>query len=122
LDGEGGEVGPPLNGIGAKEKREYLLESLVLPNKQIAKGYDSVIVTLLDGKSVSGVLRGEDAKQLTLITAEGHVIKIAKADIDTRRPTKSAMPDDLPQKLSKSEIRDLVEFLVSLKEEAKKKP
>src|SRR5262249_38266234 len=26
LDGEGGEVGPPLNGIGAKQKRDYLLE------------------------------------------------------------------------------------------------
>jgi quinoprotein glucose dehydrogenase len=122
LDGEGGEVGPPLDGIGAKQKRDYLLESLVLPNKQIAKGYDSIIVTLLDGKSVSGVLRGEDAKQLTLITPEGHSIQVVKDDIDTRRPTKSAMPDDLTQKLSKSEIRDLVEFLVSLKEEPKKKP
>jgi len=120
LDGEGGEVGPAVNGIGAKQKRDYLLESLVLPNKQIAKGYDSVLVTLLDGKAVSGVLRAEDAKQLTLITAEGQTIQIAKGDIDTRRPTKSAMPDDLAQKLSKSEIRDLVEFLAGLKEEPKK--
>ena len=44
LDGQGGEVGPPLNGVG-KQTRDYLLESIVVPNKAIAKGYDSVLIT-----------------------------------------------------------------------------
>ena len=70
LDGQGGEVGPPLNGVG-KQTRDYLLESIVVPNKAIAKGYDSVLITTLDGKSVSGVLKGEDAKEVRLMTAEG---------------------------------------------------
>ena len=119
LDGQGGEVGPPLNGVG-KQTREYLLESIVLPNKAIAKGYESVLITTLDGKTVSGVLKSEDDKEVRLMTAEGKLVTVKKADIDDRRATKSAMPDDLAGKLTKRELRDLVEFLSGLKEEWKK--
>lgn len=119
LDGQGGEVGPPVNGLG-QQTREYLLEAIVLPNKAIAKGYESVLITTLDGKTVSGVLKGEDDKEVRLMTAEGKAVAVKKADIDDRRATKSAMPDDLAGKLSKREVRDLVEFLSGLKAEWKK--
>lgn len=119
LDGQGGEVGPPLNGVG-KQNREYLLEAIVAPSKTIAKGYESVLITTLDNKSVSGVLKGEDEKEVRLMTAEGKLVTVKKADIDDRRATKSAMPDDLVGKLSKRELRDLVEFLSGLKDEWKK--
>ncbi|MCE9530692.1 MAG: HEAT repeat domain-containing protein [Planctomycetes bacterium] len=120
LDGQGGEVGPPLNGLAAKQKRDYLLESLVLPNKQIAKGYESILIEKTDGKTVSGVLKSEDAKEVKLMTAEGQLLTIPKSEIEDRRATKTAMPEDVVQKLSKREIRDLVEFLAELKEEWKK--
>src|SRR5205814_1361597 len=120
LDGQGGEVGPPLNGVG-KQTRDYLLEAIVAPSKAIAKGYESVLITTLDGKSVSGVLKGEDAKEVRLMTAEAKLVTVQKKDIDDRRATKSAMPDDLVGKLSKRELRDLVEFLSGLKEEWKRK-
>ncbi len=120
LDGEGGEVGPMLNGIAAKQKRDYLLESIALPNKQIAKGFESVRLTLLNGKVIDGVLRGEDKDSIRVITSEGQLLTIKKGDIDERKTGKSAMPEDLAQKLSKAEIRDLVEFLAGLKEEWKK--
>jgi quinoprotein glucose dehydrogenase len=119
LDGQGGEVGPPVNGAG-KQTREYLLESIVVPNKAIAKGYDSILINTLDGKSVSGVLKGEDDKEVRLMTAEAKLVVVKKADIDERRATKSAMPDDLVGKLTKRELRDLVEFLSELKAEWKK--
>ena len=54
------------------------------------------------------------------MTAEGKPVAVKKADIDDRRATKSAMPDDFATKLSKRELRDLVEFLSGLKEEWKK--
>ena len=48
--------------------------------------------------------------------------RIAKTPHSTEpmRATKSAMPEDIVQKLNKREIRDLVEFLAGLKEEWKK--
>ena len=116
VNGEGGEVGPEMKGIGTRQKRDYLLESIVDPNKQIAKGYESVLLVLNNGQTRTGVLKGEDAKEIRLMTAEGKLVTVAKGDIDERRPGKSAMPEDVIKKLSKSELRDLVEFLAGLKE------
>lgn len=61
------------------------------------------------------MLKSEDARDVKLITAEGQPIVVAKAQIEERRRGKSAMPEDLVQKLTKREIRDLVEFLAGLK-------
>lgn len=118
VDGQGGEVGPIINGLG-KQPREYLLEAIVLPNKAIAKGYESVLLRLANGSTVTGVLRGDDGKEVKIITAEGKQITVKTEDIEERKSTKSAMPEDLPTKLTKREIRDLVEFLSSLKDERK---
>ncbi len=115
LDGNGGEVGPPLNDIAKTKDRDYLLESIVNPNAKIAEGYQSVILNLADGRTLSGVLRGKDAKSVTLVTADNKTIVVPRDDIDAEKPDKSAMPDDLHKKLSKRELRDVVEFLASLK-------
>jgi quinoprotein glucose dehydrogenase len=115
IGGEGGEVGPDLAGIGSRQTREYLLESIVDPNRQIAKGYETVVLTLADGQVKSGILKSEDAKVVRLITSEGAVVTIPKEEIDQRTRGPSAMPEDLARQLSRRELRDLVEFLANLK-------
>jgi quinoprotein glucose dehydrogenase len=115
VKGEGGEVGPDLTGIGSRQKRDYLLESIVNPNKEIAKGFETVVLTLTNGKIVTGIVKSEDAKEVRLITAEGQLVAVPKKQIDERLAGRSAMPDDLMRFLSRSELRDLVEFLASLK-------
>ncbi len=119
VGGQGGEVGPKLDGIGTKHPREYLLESITHPNAKIAEGYQSVILTLADGRSVSGVLRSKSAKEYTLVTIDNKVLTVPRDDVDGEKPDQSAMPADLVKKLSKRELRDLVEFLASLKEGGK---
>jgi quinoprotein glucose dehydrogenase len=116
FDGQGGEVGPELTGIGSRQTRDYLVESLIDPNKVIAKGFESVILTLEDGRVVSGVVRSKTAKEYVLVTTEGKVLTVAKDDVAAERPDRSAMPDDLAKKLTRHEIRDLVEFLATSKE------
>jgi quinoprotein glucose dehydrogenase len=111
IDGQGGEVGPDLTGIGRKQSREYLLEAIVQPNKQIAEGFESVLLALADGQVVGGVLKGEDSDRIRLMTPEGKLLTIARADIEERQRGASAMPDDLAAKLTRTEIRDLIEFL-----------
>jgi quinoprotein glucose dehydrogenase len=116
INGEGGEVGPDLTGVGSRQNREYLVESIVDPNKQITKGFETVVLTLTSGKTVVGVLKSEDARELRLMTAEGQSVIVPKAQIDERQTGKSAMPEDLIKQLTKAELRDLVEYLASLKE------
>jgi quinoprotein glucose dehydrogenase len=116
LQGEGGEVGPELAGIGAKQTREYLLESMVLPDKQIAHGFDTVVLDMADGKTITGVFKSETPKIITLATTEGTVLHVDKSKVEDRRRGPSAMPADLAQKLTPRELRDLIEFLTSLKQ------
>jgi quinoprotein glucose dehydrogenase len=115
VKGVGGEVGPDLTGIAGRQNREYLLESIVLPSKQIAKGFETVVLTLKNGQSRVGVLKSEDAAEVRLMTPEGKLVVVPRNQIDERETGKSAMPEDLVGKLSRSELRDLVEFLSGLK-------
>ena len=122
LDNVGGDVGPQLNGIAAEpgKDRRYLLEAITLPSAQIAKGFESVVLVLGDGRTVTGVLKSEDKKQLKIVTAEAKELVIPVDDIESRRTGPSAMPDDLHKKMTRRELRDVVEFLASLKEPLKK--
>ena len=74
---------------------------------------------LTSGQVRSGVLKGEDDREVRLMTAEGALIRVPKARIEERRSGKSAMPEDLTKHLSRKEVRDLVEFLAGLKEAPK---
>jgi quinoprotein glucose dehydrogenase len=122
VNNEGGVVGPPLDGIALKHPREYLLESIVNPNAQIAPGFESVVVKTKDNKYKTGVVKKDDAKELVLLNAENEQITIQKADIKGRERGPSAMPEGLHKVLPKRELRDLVEWLASLKEPAKGGP
>ncbi len=111
----GGEVGPELSGVGARLSRADLLESIVNPDKQIAQGFESVVIATSDGKVHNGILRGEDATEVRLLTAEGKSLSVPKDSIEERKRGPSAMPADVAAKLSKTELRDLIEFLANLK-------
>ena len=113
--GEGGEVGPDLTGIASKQPRSYLLESIVAPNHAIAQGFESVVIAKNDGTVVAGVLKSEDDKAIRLMTAEAQLVEVPKLDVEDRKRGPSAMPEDLHKKLTKAELRDLVEYLANLK-------
>lgn len=115
IDGVGGPVGPNLSKIGGEKTREYLLESLVTPSKQIAKGFESVVLELDDGRIVAGILRSENDKQLQLITAEGKTLQVEKSTVVDRSHGKSAMPEDVLKLLTPAEVRDVLEYLTTRK-------
>lgn len=113
--GEGGEVGPELTGLGQKKEREYLLESIVMPSKQIAEGFETRVLALADGTVLTGVVKNESDDTLTLITPEAVVMQVAKDQVEEQRGGDSAMPADLVEKLTLRELRDLIEFLATVR-------
>ncbi|HZR18589.1 MAG TPA: PVC-type heme-binding CxxCH protein [Verrucomicrobiae bacterium] len=115
INGQGGDVGPDLSHVGSQKDRRYLLESVVLPNQQIAQGFDSVTVVLKDGDVQAGVLKSETPTELVLHSADNGAVTIKKADIKTRKAALSPMPEGLDKILSKDDLRNLVEFLSSRK-------
>jgi quinoprotein glucose dehydrogenase len=88
----------------------------VQPNKDIAKGFDSVVILTADGGVLSGIVKQETDSKLDLMTAEGKLLSIKKDEIEERKPGKSPMPEDLTKHLTKFELRDLIAYLASLKE------
>ncbi|HVL12532.1 MAG TPA: c-type cytochrome, partial [Gemmata sp.] len=122
LDGQGGDVGPLMNGIAAdpEKDRRYLLESIALPSAKIAKGFETVILILEDERTISGIIKSEDKTTIKLVTAENKEVVVPVKDVAARRTGPSAMPDDLHKKMTRRELRDVVEFLASLKDPPKK--
>src|SRR5436190_8952208 len=115
INGQGGDVGPDLSHIAAQKDRHYLLESIVLPNKQIAQGFESVLVLLKNGDSYAGVLKSETPSELLINSPDTGVITVKKADIQSRKKALSPMPEGMGQILSKHDLRNIVEYLSTLK-------
>jgi quinoprotein glucose dehydrogenase len=115
VNGSGGDVGPDLSKIGADKERQYLLEALVNPNAKIAKGFETAILVTDSGKVITGIVKEETDDHLSVMLNDGTPVRVNKDEIEERAPGRSGMPDDLIKHLSLSDVRDLVEYLSSLK-------
>lgn len=108
-------MGPNLAGLGASKPAEYLLESIVDPNKVIAEGFGTLVVVTDDGLQKQGVLQKETDEFVQLVDADGNPLYVMKEEIIDRKNGPSAMPADLTKDLSLFELRDLIAYLQSLK-------
>ena len=111
----GGEAGPNLAEVGAKNDRAALLESILKPNAKISTGYDTIVLTLKSGGAAAGIVASETADTLTLRTTDNQLVAVKKANIAKRDSAPSGMPEIYGAILTKSEIRDLVEYLSTLR-------
>jgi len=114
-DEAGGEAGPNLAGIDMRHDRTYILESIIKPSAKLAPGFEIVTVTTKNGQSVIGTLTQRDDTGVQVKTGENEVTLIAAADIKSVDSAPSAMPELAAVVLSKSEIRNLVATVASLK-------
>ena len=119
-DGKGSNIGPNLKSIGRKKDRAYILESLTDPQKVVTKGYGSISLTLKNGESVAGQFRSEENGVIEIRDPENKVTKVKVADVKERTAVVSTMPP-MGLILKKREVRDVVEYLASLKATDKKK-
>lgn len=113
--GNGGTVGPDLAGVGKRLTREQLLESIVLPNATLTAGFENATLVLKSGANHSGLVKSESATELVLDSPEDGKLTLKKADITKRQRSLSAMPEGLDKLMTRRELRDLVEYLSSLK-------
>lgn len=115
-DDYGGNAGPRLNGVADRLTRQQLLEALVKPSARLAPGFGTVILKLKNGKTISGILNGENSTSIMLKIGDKPNEVISKADVASRTDAASSMPE-MRYLLSKKEIRDVVSFLAELKKE-----
>src|SRR5262249_60074360 len=95
IAGSGGQVGPGLESIGASAPVDYLIESLLQPNKAVKEGYHAVTVTALEGRVLTGIKVRETKTELVLRTSEDKEITLNPAMIDETKQAGSLMPEGL---------------------------
>ena len=115
IGGAGGKVGPEMTSLGASTPAaDYIVESVLLPNKRVKEGFNSVQVTTKEGEELSGNLVRENAEELILRDATAREISIPKRGIATRKMAGSLMPAGLVDFLTPQERLDLYAFLGQL--------
>jgi putative heme-binding domain-containing protein len=114
VGGAGGQVGPDLAGIGASAPIDYLIESILEPNKAIKEGYHALVVGTKDGRLFTGIKVRETSDHLTLRDAQDKEIVIPLASIDEKSIGGSLMPEGLADPLTRQEFLDLIRFLSDL--------
>jgi putative heme-binding domain-containing protein len=106
----GGKVGPELTG-SQRANPEYLLSKLLDPNAAVAQDYQVTTVRTSRGRTISGIVKQETDRTLTLVT-QNEEVRLPKRAIEERRKTKvSMMPEGLLAPLSEAEVRDLIAYL-----------
>jgi putative heme-binding domain-containing protein len=114
IAGAGGQVGPDMTSIGASAQVDYLVESILIPNKAIKEGYHAIKVSTVDQKVFVGIKTREADGKLYLRTSEDKEIAIPAKDIDEQSQSRSLMPDGLADQMTRQEFVDLVRFLSEL--------
>ena len=114
IAGAGGRVGPGLESLGASAPVDYLLDSLVEPNKAVKEGYHATVVATQEGRVVTGIKVGQTDSALLLRNAEDREVSIPLATIDEQKSAGSLMPSGLVDGLTRAEVVDLVRFLSEL--------
>jgi putative membrane-bound dehydrogenase-like protein len=108
----GGDVGPDLTGSD-RANPDYILENVLDPSAAVAREYTVTNVATTDGRLVSGIVREQNDRSLTLQTANERII-LPREDIDEiRSSTASMMPEGQLERLSPQEVRDLFAYLAS---------
>ena len=114
VGGEGTNVGPNLKSVASRLTREQLLQALIEPSARISPGYGTTNFVLTDGQEVSGSIISETDELVQLKTNDAEPLRIPVARIKSRENLPSGMPP-MGSLMSKREIRDVVEYLSSLK-------
>jgi putative heme-binding domain-containing protein len=112
----GGGAGPDLSGIAKKRSPRELLESILEPSKQIAPEFAAMILVTTEGRTLEGRISEEDQHKLVLHTADAlaEPLVLSKHEIEDRHlSTTSTMPDGLLDRLQKTEILDLLAYLIA---------
>ncbi len=112
LYGAGRKVGPDLTGSNRKNL-DYLLENIVDPSASVGADFRVLLVTLADGRVISGVVSQQNERTITLETPQ-EPLTLDRREIDeSKQSPNSLMPDGQLQNLSAQEIRDLIGYLMS---------
>lgn len=112
--GQGAEVGPNLDGLGARGL-DRVVEDVLAPNRNVDAAFRTSVILLDDGRVLSGLVKRSEGAQLIVVDEKGKEIAISKDSIETQKQNQnSPMPANFHELLSPQQRSDLLAYLLSL--------
>ena len=117
IGGAGGQVGPDLSSVGANAPTDYIIESLIEPEKAVKDGYALTSVRRTDGQVLTGTLIRDTGSAVLLRNAADAVVTIPNNLVEQQEILPgSLMPAGLMASLTREEFINLASFLAQLGE------
>lgn len=115
IGGEGGRVGPSLDRIASRRAPEFVMESILLPSKDIAPEFEAVAVATKDGRIITGLRVNETNFSIQLHEENGRFHSLLKRNLEeVKALKKSLMPENFAATLTVKELHDLFAYLMTL--------
>jgi len=113
LPGQDGNGAPSLMNTSKRFTVSHLVESILLPSKQIAPVFRATLIVTVEGKSLTGLVVEEDDNALVLLLPNGTRQMIDQDDVEERKLQQmSPMPNGLVK--TPDELRDILTYLYSV--------
>jgi quinoprotein glucose dehydrogenase len=116
VDAAGGRLGPDLSRIGMGRSREALVRRIRGAIEDLRPGYEPVTITLATGQAIQGVKKNEDLFSVQIMDTRERIQGYEKGQLQSvTNGTKSMMPPYGVDRMSESDLDDLVQYLLSLR-------
>lgn len=116
VNGSGGRLGPDLSRIGVARSRTTVVARIRRGFEEAGPGFEPVTLTPAEGPPIRGVKKNEDMFSVQVMDTseriQGYDKETMMAVVDTPR---SLMPVFGPDRLSDSDLDDLVSYLMTLR-------
>ena len=113
--GQGGQVGPQLDGVGHRAHGD-LLAKVLAPNRSVAPAFRYETVIMKNGDVFTGLYRREQGVSFAFVDRDGKEVSVPKAQIAERRITPfTLMPSNFIDVIPERDLHHLVAYLGTLR-------
>jgi putative heme-binding domain-containing protein len=113
--GKGGRIGPDLSRVGMARTRGALVREIRTPHEWIPPSFETVTIVTKDGQKIRGVKKNEDAFSIQVMDMRERIQGYLRSDVQVINDTNSLMPAFDTNRLSDSDLNDLVGYLTTLR-------
>ena len=115
-DGRGGRFGPDLSRVGTSRARSMLTRQIRGAVEEFASGYEPVTLTTAGGRQVHGVKKNEDLFSVQIMDSSERIQGYLREDLkQVTNEKKSAMPAFDIDRLSQSDLEDVLAYLATMR-------
>jgi putative heme-binding domain-containing protein len=116
VDGVGGRLGPDLSRVGSARSRERLVLRIRRGIEELGQGFEPVTITPHNGPAIQGVKKNEDLFSVQIMDTRERIQGYEKDKMKSvQNTTRSMMPIFGTDRLSDSDLDDLVRYLQTLR-------